>query len=250
MDHPLSLPLEERAVRVDNKHKGARASVQQSYERAAGTNKALQWLGFTYHLSPTEHEDAGSGIKRFRRRLGHFSEGHLIQTLGAVLVALDLITVVSELFIEEHWKKCNDAQHIPHGVEIAEEVLTTTSLVILFVLAFEVFLLLVAFGLSFFRHPLYILDLVVISTSILFEFEFRDTVGGLLVIFRLWRIVRIIHSVAIMQEEKAEGKIHKIKAELDEERHKVASLEQEILQLRPKPETKEYGSIETTPLLS
>jgi len=249
MDHNQSLPLEERAVRVNDALKGSNLSVQRSYENAAASKKLWNWMGITNHLSPTEHEDT-SGFRRFRRRLGHFLEGHLIQTLGAVLVALDLITVVSELFIEEHWKKCNDADHIPHGVEIAEEVLIATSLVILFVLAFEILLLLVAFGINFFKHPLYVLDLVVISTSILFEFEFRDTVGGLLVIFRLWRIVRIIHSVAIMQEEKAEGKMNKVKSELEEERRKVTALEQEVLRLRPKTEGKEYGSSETTPLLS
>lgn len=54
--------------------------------------------------------------------------------------------------------------------------------------------LIIAFGWRFFTHVGYILDLVVVPTSLCLELFVSDA-AGLLVILRLWRLVRVAHGV-------------------------------------------------------
>jgi len=214
----------------------------------------FKWLKLTHQLSSSNNVQT----KGFRHKLGHFLEGKVVQFLILGLIILDLLVVVTELFIEEHYKKCKPDDEIPHAAEIAEHILIYTSLGILFALAFEILLLIVAFGLSFFKHPLYILDAVVIALSITFELEFRDSIGGLLVIFRLWRIVRIIHGVATTIQERDNAKIALLQEQLQSEKDKSMELLRELSALKgttPKSDDdtshhqKNYGSVESTPLL-
>jgi len=188
-------------------------------------------------------------VAGFRKKLGEVMEGHTVQYLVLSLIMLDLVVVITEIFLEEHYKKCNESDHLPHWVEIAEEGLIYTSFSILIGLGLEVLLLLFAFGLSFFKHPLYILDGAIIALSITFEVVLRDAVGGLLVIFRLWRVVRIIHGVAMTMEERSEEKIAKINVELEELTKKMAALTEENENLHRRVSSNNgYGS-EKTPLL-
>ena len=95
-----------------------------------------------------------------------------------------------------------EEDHKDKWVEITEEVLGYASLTILGLLGIEILLVFVAFGLKFFKvllllyqsfqsnfilqHPFYVLDMVVIGLSIVFEVVFKEAVGTLLIIFRLW----------------------------------------------------------------
>jgi len=151
-----------------------------------------------------------------------------------MLIVLDLLVIVTQLFIVEPYVKCNtsshehmeshDAEHI--AMERAEKALDYISLGILCILGLEIVLLLVAFDVRFFKQPLYILDAFVIGASLFIEIEGKAQAGALLIFFRLWRIVRIVHGVAMSVQEKNEEQIKHLEAEvnkLTEEKTKLAT---------------------------
>eukprot|EP00026_Physarum_polycephalum_P014806 Phypoly_transcript_15363.p1 GENE.Phypoly_transcript_15363~~Phypoly_transcript_15363.p1 ORF type:complete len:222 (+),score=25.00 Phypoly_transcript_15363:98-763(+) len=152
------------------------------------------------------HDDLKNAPPGFRKSLGVFIESRKVQILVVSLTVLDLIIVAVDLFIEEHYR-CREDEHKDAWVEITEEVLGYTSITILVLLGTEILLVLIAFGLKFFQHPFYVLDMVVIGLSLVFELVFKEAVGALLVIFRLWRLVRIAHGVAVGLEERTEQKM-------------------------------------------
>lgn len=69
------------------------------------------------------------------------------------------------------------------------------SICILFIFALEVIIKFLCAPQGFCRHFGHLLDTIVIFGSIVFEFTLHHTVGGLLVFFRCWRIVRIVHGL-------------------------------------------------------
>eukprot|EP01112_Ceratiomyxa_fruticulosa_P009721 TRINITY_DN2548_c0_g1_i1.p1 TRINITY_DN2548_c0_g1~~TRINITY_DN2548_c0_g1_i1.p1 ORF type:complete len:230 (-),score=27.40 TRINITY_DN2548_c0_g1_i1:86-775(-) len=219
-------------------------SERKPHPRLRSVVKALQFLE---HASPKK--EPRTPLQIFRHKLGLFLEDHVFQIFILLLTLLDLIVIVINLYLEEHYKNCKDESEIPHAVEIAEEVLRYTSISILLILALELLLMMIAFGIEFFKHPLYLLDVGVIVLSLVFEIQFHDAVGGLLVIFRLWRIIRIIHTVAVTVEEHEKEKTEKLKEELKEQKKTI-----EKLQIQLNLRKSEYGStssstLETAPLL-
>merc|ERR1719198_719653 len=64
----------------------------------------------------------------------------------------------------------------------------------------QALLLIVAMGPSkFFHSPFYVLDIVVVTASIIFDFtDDHHREAGLLILPRLWRCARIIHGVYVV----------------------------------------------------
>lgn len=89
------------------------------------------------------------------------------------------------------------------------EIVFWISIVILTVLSVNIFLLLVAFGLYFFRHPGYILDAFVVGTALILEIFLDTDTVGLLVVLTLWRIVRVAHGIFEVTDEAWEKEIKK-----------------------------------------
>lgn len=189
----------------------------------------------------------------WRDKLGHFLESKPEQWFIFGLICIDLLVIFVQLFVIEPHLSCHPPQTptvaptpTPTGhaamlsnpdhsssehhdtneaYELAEKWLTRSSLAILSILAAEIILLLVAFDIRFFKQPLYILDALVISASLVIEItepklqhhgtgEARS-MANLLMIFRLWRIVRIIHGIAMSVQERSEEHIKELEAELE-----------------------------------
>lgn len=61
------------------------------------------------------------------------------------------------------------------------------------------------------RTPLHLMDLIIVAISLVLEVvaitisETAVEVGGLLVVFRLWRVVRVMHAVGEVEHKKHEG---------------------------------------------
>lgn len=87
-----------------------------------------------------------------------------------------------------------------------------TSIVILAILMLNVFGLIVANGRSFFVNPLYVLDLVVVSTALGLEIMLDADTAGLIIILTLWRIVRVAHGIFEVTDEAWEKNIHELEA--------------------------------------
>ncbi|EFA75681.1 hypothetical protein PPL_10943 [Heterostelium album PN500] len=176
---------------------------------------------FPFHFAI--HSPRHNKRTRWRYKLGHFIESNKVQTFIVSLIILDLIIAIIEMFLEESFKKCKDEHEIPHAVERTESVLRVITLVILGIFEIEIIALMLAFGRDFFFHPFYVLDLVVITTSIVVDVVFRDNAGALLVIFRLWRVVRIGHGIAMSVEDHDERKYSILKKKYKELKKSVAA---------------------------
>lgn len=114
------------------------------------------------------------------------------------------------------------------------------SLAILSTFMAEILLKLFAFGPQYFwkntRHGvLHLLDAIIIVTSFLMEIFLRGTaeeLTSLLIIFRLWRVVKLTGTVAIEVSEQddahveaLEARIRSLERELEENRIKIRQLE-------------------------
>lgn len=103
------------------------------------------------------------------------------------------------------------------------------SISILCILLLNVFGLLLAFGLSFFTHPGYILDLVVLPVAIFLEIYEDSEIGGLILILNLWRILMVAHSMLEVTEEAREKHLHEAEKKISR-LQKVKEQDQEIMQ--------------------
>jgi hypothetical protein len=105
-------------------------------------------------------------------------------------------------------------EHKWEKIHTAEEVLFSLTMTILFVFFIELNIAMAALGPSvFFRQAFYLLDYFIVGTSIALELTFNflsdDTVQslvGLLVIFRVWRFVRIGHGLIEVTAELSHRK--------------------------------------------
>ncbi|CEM07561.1 unnamed protein product [Vitrella brassicaformis CCMP3155] len=115
--------------------------------------------------------------------------------------------------------------------ETIEHTLHIIGLTILCIFNLDVLLHLVAFGWRFFYHLGYVTDLLVAPTSLALELYFPSA-GSLIAVVRMWRIVRIVHGIAIMQDEFGKEKLHALKEVLEELRVENNKLEVENEHLR------------------
>jgi len=167
-----------------------------------------------------------SSKAKWRIILGEWLEGHRCQSILAILLLLDVFCVVVELLI--------GANIIRNETEVAKEaqhVLHLISLTILFIFAVEVSLLVVAFGIQFFKHFWYVLDFIVIFLSIILDLTLHTDEAELLLIIRAWRIVRILHGIYTYREiehkekEKLIKKLADLERKLEDERAYTTELE-------------------------
>lgn len=89
-----------------------------------------------------------------------------------------------------------------------------TSIVILSILMLNVVGLIVANGMSFFRNPLYLLDLIVVSTALALEIALDADTAGLIIVLTLWRIVRVAHGIFEVTDEAWEKNIHELESQV------------------------------------
>ncbi|KAF2071235.1 hypothetical protein CYY_007452 [Polysphondylium violaceum] len=186
-------------------------------------------LFYPFHLNihlPSAHDRA-----KWRYKLGAFIESHRVQYFIVALIILDLIITIVEMFLEETYK-CKEHHEIPHAVERAEDVFKIVTLVLLGIFELEIVLLIIAFGVDFFKHPLYVLDGIIITTSIVIDVVFRDAASNLLIIFRLWRIVRVAHGVMVSVESHDKEKYKHLKHHFKQSKIRWKETEMENMELK------------------
>lgn len=88
------------------------------------------------------------------------------------------------------------------------------SIVILGLLLLNVFSLILAFGRAFFLHPLYVLDLIVVSAALALEIALHKDTAGVLIVITLWRIVRVAHGIFEVTDEAWEKDIHQLEMQV------------------------------------
>eukprot|EP00887_Chlorella_sp_A99_P000962 scaffold5.g962.t1 len=190
----------------------------------------------------------GEQRRALQLRLAVLLESKWAHCAVVALVLLDLSIVATELSLSSFYPTaCEEWRPIPHAVaggapdagKKTAMLLGPTSQAILVVFCCELLLKLVVFGPRYFRLLWHALDAAVVVASLTLELVLRGVgaeVASLLIFFRLWRIVRIMHGVAeaieMHHETEAEGAKRRTEAlqrALDAARRQAAALQARLL---------------------
>lgn len=148
-------------------------------------------------LDDPEHGFFYSKLKKFKERTKVLLDSFRWQCFVIALIVVDACLVGCDIILAQVY--CAD-EHPPHAVHVSEQTLRLGSIAILsfFLLewAFEAWV----HGVQRFARGLHLVDLIIICISLSLEIiaEVLDQqaaeIGGLLVTFRLWRLVRVLHA--------------------------------------------------------
>ncbi|KAL1920962.1 uncharacterized protein VTP21DRAFT_11597 [Calcarisporiella thermophila] len=185
-------------------------------------------------------------IARARASLGRFLNSRKVQLLILGLIILDLLIVLTEILLSLFAEPvCRPAApgrkahpvHNPTIVKV-ENILSIISLSILSSFALELLLRLFAFGIKHFTHHLlHLWDAVVIITSLVLTARLHgraEEAAGLLIVLRIWRIVRVMESVAMGMKDtigELEKEVKKLKRELGKTKDRNHELEERCREL-------------------
>nr|XP_054749166.1 uncharacterized protein LOC129254683 isoform X2 [Lytechinus pictus] len=185
-----------------------------------------------------------------REKIHDFMETQRFHIAILVLVVIDCILVIAELVIDfqvlsEEGGKCNATESEKEEKEVtAANVLHYMSLGILSIFMIELMIKIPVFWMEFFRSKLEVFDGIIIVISFVLDivsliFEEQFAVLQLLVLLRLWRIVRVVNGVILSVETQAKKKIEtqkhlrvEVEHELEKFRKYCAAQEKEIEVLR------------------
>jgi len=175
-----------------------------------------------------------------RHKVAEFVESRQIQILLLVLLIFDVTIVIAEIILE-YFKRCQPLGHTDpplyhldfpdEWMHVISEILHMLSVVILSIFELELFLLLFAFGLGFFRKFMYILDLIVVSISLVVDIVLSEVLSSLLVLFRMWRMLRIVHGIYVSMEERGKEKLHASLRRIDQLNQENDRLKREVEKL-------------------
>ncbi|KAG0021582.1 hypothetical protein BGZ81_008852 [Podila clonocystis] len=195
----------------------------------------------SHPLHGQNHDQDGSSSNktkrccgRFRRPLGEKLESRAAHIIILFLTLADIILVMLQI-----------GASLLHLDESKEEVwylelFSHLSLAIVSMFMVEILMKLFAFGPRYFWHGtphwvLHVFDAVVIMTSFVLEIVLRGVsqeLSSLLIIFRLWRVVKLTGTVAIEvsnhEQEHArllEVRVQELEKELEESKSKFQRLE-------------------------
>mmetsp|Transcript_8983 Transcript_8983/g.33133 ORF Transcript_8983/g.33133 Transcript_8983/m.33133 type:complete len:428 (-) Transcript_8983:1213-2496(-) len=140
-----------------------------------------------------------------RHWVGEVIESAPVQSILLFLLLIDIILLMIEFTLEVFYPH-TPGHHPPNWVETVELVIYILTVLILCTFELELFFLIFSFGLMFFSNPLYVMDLLVITTALLIEVIFREYIttvlSSLLTLMRLWRIGRIVQAVFLAAENR------------------------------------------------
>ena len=190
------------------------------------------------HTVQKQITDYGPNDSERRKKLRHFFRSNLFHYVLAVFIIIDLGIVLTDVILLLVY-----CDHIPHDVEEVFHDFIIVSITILGLFLIELSVQIYAFGpkqwLSNFLH---VFDLSITLITFIMEISFYgnkkvESVAGLLIVFRLWRLVRVIHvttevlenehELAEHHRENLDKKIRILQAENE-------SLKDELQQLKSK----------------
>lgn len=145
----------------------------------------------------------------FRTVLRKLFSSHRFQVVIICLVVLDALLVLAELILDLKIIQSDENDY-------AVEVFHYMSFAILGFFIIEVFLKIFVYRLEFFYHKFEILDAIVVVVSFVLDLVFlfkkhQFEALGLLILLRLWRVVRIINGIIISVKTHSERQILRLK---------------------------------------
>lgn len=172
------------------------------------------------------NEEEDSGPLTWRKKMRNFLHSKPCHIAVIVLVLIDTILVITEILI--------DLEVVDVDKEsVGAEVVHYLSITILSIFMLEIIAKLVADRHHFLSHKIEILDAFVVVTAFAFDiailfFDENDALVavGLLILFRLWRIVRIVNGVILSVKTECDERVHALKAKLSEIEEKLKETEE------------------------
>jgi len=201
-------------------------------------------LPSSYSQEQSEQEDEQRGLlPSWRVRVSEALESHIVHKLVIALTIIDASCVLVDLAYTLLSSDC-DVSGAPDAPEWLE-VLSLISIVITTLFLIEIPLTLWSFGLEFYnpygRFPhasLHIFDTIIIVTTFVLEAILRGKereLAGLLIILRLWRLLKLAGGVAVFTgeiEEDTYKELARVKKELEDSRFALAKVRDENQELR------------------
>lgn len=177
-----------------------------AYYRQAKDDNA-NWFRALTHLKRNIHVDDHGICQEVRENVIEFMEKPKSEVFILMLVLTDMVMVIIEGVIDSTFNfdygggsrrlagigkdaTCN----IEHAYNIANSC-RIVSITILCAFALELVVKFVCAPKGFCRHFGHILDVIVVGGSLVFEFTLHHSAGALLIFFRCWRGVRILHGL-------------------------------------------------------
>jgi len=128
--------------------------------------------------------------------------------------------------------------HKYHGVHVTHDVLFWCTVAILVAFEIELVLLMYLLGMKqFFHHYIYVVDLFIVTISLVLELIFKlaknsvmEVLPGILIIFRLWRFVRIGHGLVASTYELQDHKMELALEHIEELENRLRAHENNLPQ--------------------
>ncbi|KAI8340059.1 hypothetical protein BC941DRAFT_371861 [Chlamydoabsidia padenii] len=195
-------------------------------------------MSSTYGSLPTTNrpvEPSGS----WRKKLGHRLESDRMHWTILGLTMVDAACVLLQIlytFFHECQMNPLMAEPIHNGWLISFEAAETISIVITCLFMLECTLSLVAFGPQYYfpgteHWKLHLFDIVVVVSTFVLDIVLRGKereVAGLLIIFRLWRIVKVMDAVVKGLTYTNEEQIEALTEQLEASQQRCALLEKQL----------------------
>lgn len=189
----------------------------------------------TENLGPASAQPLGR--ISLRDSLCRLYSSERFQIAVVCLVILDALFVLCELLMDLSILKADE-----HN--IAPQVFHYLSLALLTFFMMELAGKIFAYRLDFFKHKFEVFDGIVVVVSFILDVVYisrEDAFDGvgLLILFRLWRVARIVNGILMSMKNRANNEVQKLKysnnhliQRVNELQEKNSKLEQENSQLR------------------
>ncbi|XP_070572273.1 voltage-gated hydrogen channel 1-like [Ptychodera flava] len=187
--------------------------------------------------SDSQDESTKTEPRNHREKILAFLNHHYVQVAIVILVLIDVVLVLAELLIDIQIStytpiSCNgSSEETDHESDNVGEALHYCSIAILSIFMVEISVRIYCLRLEFFKHKLEVFDAIIVVISFAFDIAYAIDPGtfnsmlGLLIIFRLWRVVRIFNGILLSVKNQAEKKVAA-------QKRKCAELEQELEKFR------------------
>jgi len=192
----------------------------------------------------------------WRENVAHFLESRRLHTLILTLIAIDAACVIADIAYEFLVDGCQASEN-----PIWLEVLANISLAITTFFLIEIPLALWALGIKFYvpffgvpHAHLHLFDAVIVVTTFVLEFVLKGRereLVGLLVILRLWRLVKLVGGIAVGAgevEEQVLEELEHTKRQLEGSTAALAKAREENRKLRARVVWLETGGSEGSEL--
>lgn len=188
----------------------------------AGTNSYQPLLADDDLHGPASDNTFTSGYARWQRQTRSFLSSRTKHFVILGLVALDVGAILADIFIA--LVSCDLGQKEEEWVEQSRDALHIVGLVFSCLFVLELLVSVWAFGHRFFHDWFHCFDAVIIVTSFVVDaltHGIVEEIASLVIILRLWRLVKIIEELSVAASER-----------MEEIEAKVVELEQENSDLK------------------